>query len=154
MLIISKGERKKKTSVKNCSSLRYYAGPCWSNKGILSSFYNLEHWVTRKHLPARAHPSPTRIYFVSVVFWARFCVLGSKATSWHGEFIHANEACTLTPSLSTYGSHTHRLCFSCVCAGSAWQYNKRLNGNKTDGKARKLSQDKFHSGQRKAKSLS
>lgn len=57
-------------------------------------------------LAAGAHPSPTWLHFVSAMFGARFCVLGSKATSWHGEFIHANEACTLTSPLSAYGTHT------------------------------------------------
>lgn len=39
------------------------------------------------------------------MFCARFRVLGSKATSWHREFIHANEGCTLTSPLSAYGEH-------------------------------------------------
>lgn len=48
------------------------------------------------------------------MFWARFGVFGSKATSWHGEFIHANEACTLTSLPSAYGTHTGPL-FSPLC---------------------------------------
>lgn len=73
-----------------------------------------EHVKSDSQPAGGAHPSPTWIHFVSAMFWARFCVFGSKATSWHGEFIHANEACTLTSLPSAYGTHTGPL-FSPLC---------------------------------------
>lgn len=60
-------------------------------------------------------PQPTFTHFLSALFFSIFFVLGSKATSWHREFKHANEGWSLTSWLSAYGEQ------SSVLVGSACQ---------------------------------
>lgn len=76
------------------------------------------------------------------MFLARVCMSGSKATSWLGEFIHANEGWTLTSSPSAYGpllvfTWDQRVDHWTECWGAFSPWDPEPTPNTTKGKIQK-----------------